>query len=107
MTELPSFITTLSALAQYACEAILTIYSQDFKAETKKDGWPVTEAGISSHDILITGLDKLLLGVPVLSEESQNIPYTDRLIDPLDGTKEFVRWLLTSSSAGDGHPNEH
>ena len=98
ITELSSLVTPISDIARHAGEAILTIYKQDFKATTKKDGSAVTEADIASHNILVSALGKLLPGVPVLSEESEDVPYTVRskwsiywLIDPLDGTKEFVK----------------
>jgi 3'(2'), 5'-bisphosphate nucleotidase len=98
MTELSSLVAPVSDIARHAGEAILAIYQKDFKATTKKDGSPVTKADIASHDILISELKRLLPGVPLLSEESEDIPYTDRsswsvywLVDPLDGTKEFVK----------------
>ena len=98
MTELSSLVQPLSDLVRRAGKAILTIYRQDFKTATKKDGSPVTDADMASHDTLVSALEKLLPGVPVLSEESENIAYKDRstwsiywLIDPLDGTKEFIK----------------
>ena len=98
MTELSSLVTPIFDIARIAGEAILTIYEQDFKTTTKIDGSPVTEADLASHDILVRALEELLPGVPVLSEESEDIPFKDRskwsiywLIDPLDGTKEFLK----------------
>lgn len=86
-------------LCHQAGEAILKVYSQvqGFDVETKGDDSPVTEADLAAHDILSTGLGPMLTGVPVLSEESTVPDFSVRqgwerywLIDPLDGTKEFI-----------------
>jgi 3'(2'), 5'-bisphosphate nucleotidase len=76
---------------------VLAIYAQDFDVATKADESPLTEADMAAHHALVELLDALTPGVPVLSEESGEIPYATRqawarywLIDPLDGTKEFV-----------------
>ncbi len=85
------------ALAQLAGEAILEVYRGDFEVRLKADASPVTEADLRSHHILEDGLRKLLPDVPVLSEEQTEIPFEERrswprfwLVDPLDGTREFV-----------------
>ncbi len=80
-----------------AGRAILEIYrSSDFKIEEKADKSPLTLADKRSHDVIITHLGEL--GIPILSEEGKNIPFAERkgwetyfLIDPLDGTKEFIK----------------
>jgi 3'(2'), 5'-bisphosphate nucleotidase len=77
--------------AKAAGDEILTHYeSTDF--ETKKDGSPVTIADTSANEIIIEHLTKT--GIAILSEESGtiNVPYPSRIwiIDPLDGTKEFI-----------------
>ncbi|MCE9681649.1 3'(2'),5'-bisphosphate nucleotidase CysQ [Halomonas alkalisoli] len=76
---------------------VLAIYAQDFAVETKDDASPLTEADMVSHHALVALLEKWAPGVPVLSEESGEIPFETRqgwerywLIDPLDGTKEFI-----------------
>ncbi|MCE9662545.1 3'(2'),5'-bisphosphate nucleotidase CysQ [Halomonas sp. M5N1S17] len=76
---------------------VLAIYQRDFTVETKDDASPLTEADMVSHHALVALLEKWAPGVPVLSEESGEIPYATRqawssywLVDPLDGTKEFV-----------------
>lgn len=58
---------------------------------------PLTYADIASHQLIIDGLQRLTPDLPILSEESQTIPYNERkqwdiywLIDPLGGTKEFI-----------------
>lgn len=87
-------------LARQAGEKILQVYNRDTKlaVDTKKDDSPVTEADLAAHAILKPGLEMLLPGVPVLSEESTLPLYPVRqgwsrywIIDPLDGTKEFIK----------------
>jgi len=76
---------------------VMAIYEQGFSVETKADQSPLTEADMAAHHSLIALLEDLTPEVPVLSEESDEIPFATRetwqrywLIDPLDGTKEFV-----------------
>lgn len=90
-------ITTITAIAKAAGAAILDIYRQDFDVFTKEDSSPLTEADMASHNIIVKALLQLTPEIPVLSEESAAIPFDTRsswnsywLIDPLDGTKEFV-----------------
>jgi 3'(2'), 5'-bisphosphate nucleotidase len=79
-----------------AGEAILEIYEQDFEVETKSDNSPLTAADKASHRIIVEALAGT--PYPVLSEESTTVAYDDRkgwstywLVDPLDGTKEFIK----------------
>lgn len=79
-----------------AGKEILNIYKKDFNIEYKADESPLTEADKASHNIIIDGLKPS--GLPVLSEEGKTIEYDVRsewgefwLIDPLDGTKEFIK----------------
>ncbi len=87
-------------LAKQAGDKILEVYArvEGFEIDTKSDDSPVTEADLAAHAILEPGLIPLLEGVPVLSEESNMPPYAERsqwqqywIIDPLDGTKEFIK----------------
>ncbi len=78
-----------------AGKEVLSIYREDFAISKKSDNSPLTIADITSHRILMHGLSKT--GIPVLSEEGKDIPYEVRrnwpqfwLVDPLDGTKEFI-----------------
>ena len=75
---------------------ILEVYSQDFSVEIKSDESPLTQADKNAH----IAIEKVLLktGIPILSEEGKDIPYSERkdwkqfwMVDPLDGTKEFVK----------------
>lgn len=104
MTELsPNALQTLAdqvtVLCRQAGEAILKVYnrSQGFVVDTKADNSPLTEADLAAHRILERGLTGLLDSVPVLSEESPMPGFDERkawerywLVDPLDGTREFV-----------------
>ncbi len=82
-----------------AGHAILEIYqSVDFGVEIKSDDSPLTKADLAAHNIIVANLQKITPDVPVLSEESVSIPYATRkkwnkywLVDPLDGTKEFIK----------------
>ena len=85
-------------IAKEAGNAIMQVYKQDFEVEYKKDSSPLTLADKKANDIIEDGLNKLPVNFPILSEEGKEIPYGDRkhweyfwLVDPLDGTKEFVK----------------
>ncbi len=91
-------LTQLIAIAEAAGEAILQIYHKDFSVYEKDDKSPLTEADLAAHKIIVEGLQKLTPELPVLSEESARIPFETRnnwssywLVDPLDGTREFVK----------------
>ncbi|MFV5318659.1 3'(2'),5'-bisphosphate nucleotidase CysQ [Priestia megaterium] len=90
---------TIAQIALSAGNEILTIYNQNnFNVELKSDRSPLTLADKQSHCKIITQLKKHYKNIPILSEEGANIPYSERkgwdmfwLIDPLDGTKEFIK----------------
>ena len=86
------------ALARDAGAAIMRVYAQDFSVEHKDDRSPLTEADLASHRLIVDGLHALTPSLPVLSEESSELPWDVRrawtrywLVDPLDGTREFVK----------------
>ena len=86
------------AIAESAGKAILEIYNRDFDIQEKEDKSPLTEADLAAHKLIVAELEKLEPKLPVLSEESASIPYEERsrwlrywLVDPLDGTKEFIK----------------
>jgi 3'(2'), 5'-bisphosphate nucleotidase len=90
-------LNELIALSRRAGNAILEIYGQDFEVETKSDASPLTQADLASHRIICDSLAEIDPHTPVLSEESAEIDFSERsrwqeywLVDPLDGTKEFV-----------------
>jgi 3'(2'), 5'-bisphosphate nucleotidase len=79
-----------------AGKEILKIYVEDFIVEYKSDESPLTKADKNAHQAIVEGLKSS--GLPLLSEEGKTIPYEDRskwelfwLVDPLDGTKEFIK----------------
>lgn len=85
-------------IATQAGQAILEVYQRDFDVQHKADASPLTEADLAAHRSIISSLEELTPDIPIISEESAAIPYAQRrawtrywLIDPLDGTKEFVR----------------
>ena len=85
-------------LCQDAATAVLAVYGAGFDVQTKDDASPVTAADLAAHDVLCAGLTKLTPDIPILSEESASIPWQERqrwrrfwLVDPLDGTKEFIK----------------
>ena len=85
----------VSEIALKASQSIMDIYTRkEIALEKKEDGSPLTEADLTSHKILVEGLDNLDLGFSVLSEEGKSKHKLDDetfwLIDPLDGTKEFL-----------------
>lgn len=76
----------------------MKVYEQDFSVYEKEDKSPLTEADLASHRLIIEALATLTPDIPVLSEESAALPWEVRrtwrrywLVDPLDGTKEFVK----------------
>jgi len=92
-----SLIDPVVALAEKAGQAILEVYSSDFEVQSKDDESPLTQADLAAHHCIVAGLEKLTPGMPVISEESGLPDFEERsrwtrywLIDPLDGTKEFV-----------------
>ncbi len=90
-------IDALAEAAWEAGEAILTVRRRGFDVETKGDTSPVTEADRAAEQVILAALSKAAPGVPVIAEEevaAGRIPAHDDtyfLVDPLDGTKEFVR----------------
>lgn len=85
----------LTALVVKAGEAILAVNRAAMRVDGKQDGSPVTEADLAADRIIADGLAQLASGVPTLSEERTQLaspPFHGSffLIDPLDGTKEFV-----------------
>ena len=97
-------IQDIVKIAKDAGQAIMEIYNQDFAVKYKTDNSPLTIADQKANEIIVTSLSQLPVNsllnqsIPILSEEGRDIPYEERknwdyfwLIDPLDGTKEFVK----------------
>jgi 3'(2'), 5'-bisphosphate nucleotidase len=90
------FETLLIEASLKAGEEILKIYAQDFDVETKSDESPLTQADKNAHLAIVSFLKQTDL--PILSEEGKHMGFSERkswnqfwLVDPLDGTKEFVK----------------
>jgi len=86
------------AIAQRAGTAILEVYHRDFSVVSKADDSPLTQADLASHKVILAALSEYQPALPVLSEESSASSYAERrnwrdfwLVDPLDGTKEFIK----------------
>jgi 3'(2'), 5'-bisphosphate nucleotidase len=87
----------VEAIAREAGAAIMKVYARDFSATQKEDKSPLTEADTAAHEVIIRRLEKLQPALPILSEEAvadfSGVDDTGRywLVDPLDGTKEFIK----------------
>lgn len=98
MQNLQTLLGPVIALAEDAGHRILEIYETDFDVTHKSDNSPLTEADMAAHNAIDAGLAILTPELPILSEESAHIPFSERstwqrywLVDPLDGTREFVK----------------
>lgn len=88
-------LVAVKKISDEAGQAILNIYEHDdFEVQTKSDQSPLTEADLASHQIIIEALKKLTPEIPILSEEGEKLEdniETFWCVDPLDGTKEFIK----------------
>jgi len=92
------YISSLKSISKLAGAKILEIYGEeDFEVDHKKDASPLTQADTLANDIICAGLEEIDKDIPIISEENKLVEYAIRknykrfwLVDPLDGTKEFV-----------------
>lgn len=84
--------------AKKAGEEILRYYSEEIRVFEKEDESPLTKADLAAHHVILDALEKIDPGTPVISEESGVPSYEERkswnrfwIVDPLDGTKEFIK----------------
>jgi 3'(2'), 5'-bisphosphate nucleotidase len=99
MTHDPGkLLLEVTALAREAGRAILEVYASSFSVQEKEDRSPLTEADLRSEKLILAGLKRIAPEIPVLSEESGQVPFATRrnwsrlwVVDPLDGTREFVQ----------------
>ncbi|MBD8707437.1 3'(2'),5'-bisphosphate nucleotidase CysQ [Pseudomonas sp. CFBP 13711] len=97
-TQLPHpLLAPVIELCRRAGEVILPFWRSGVEVEVKSDDSPVTAADLAAHELLVAGLKALDPSIHILSEEDANIPLSERsqwqrwwLVDPLDGTKEFI-----------------
>ncbi|MFC5438125.1 3'(2'),5'-bisphosphate nucleotidase CysQ [Rhodanobacter umsongensis] len=94
----PAFARRIGEIARAAGDAIMAVYRSDFEVETKADASPLTAADLAAQQVILTGLAGLDSLLPILSEEARALPWSERqhwsrywLVDPLDGTREFVK----------------
>ena len=87
----------VDAIARRAGHAIMRVYARGFSVQDKADRSPLTEADLAAHTVIVDDLGKLIPSLPILSEEAvEAFPRSfsgERywLVDPLDGTKEFIK----------------
>lgn len=98
MQDVTALLPAVLAIARQAGERILAVYGEDFAVTTKDDRSPVTAADHAAHATILDGLGQLTPDLPVWSEEAAAAPWEVRqqwpvfwLVDPLDGTREFIR----------------
>ena len=96
--DIAALLKPVTEIAAEAGARIMDIYDTAFVVEEKDDRSPLTAADLASHRVITSGLRRLTPEIPILSEESAVIPYAERavwqrfwLVDPLDGTKEFIK----------------
>lgn len=89
---------TVIAIAAEAGKAIMSVYAGDIEVQTKGDTSPLTQADMAAHRVIESGLQQLTPDLPILSEESTDLSWESRrywssywLVDPLDGTSDFIR----------------
>lgn len=97
MSSSNTLLEQVAATAKRAGDAIMEIYQQDFSVYEKNDQSPLTDADLAAHHIIVQELASYS-DFPILSEESADIDWATRqswttywLVDPLDGTKEFIK----------------
>lgn len=97
--QVSNLLPAVIAISKAAGQAILTVYEDGaFNTTHKADDSPLTEADLASNRVIVSSLRHLTPDIPVLSEESAQVAWAERqqwsqywLIDPLDGTKEFLK----------------
>lgn len=95
----PNMIEEVIEIANAASKVILEVYNSDnFETEYKEDSSPLTVADQRASDLICDGLKRLTPNIPIICEETAQVDYEVRenwnqfwLVDPLDGTKEFVK----------------
>ncbi len=96
--DLPALLPDVVAIARRASQEILRIYNRGFDVRSKADASPITEADEASEALILAGLKSLTPDIPAFGEEvvsrgeanAEALPPRFWLVDPLDGTREFV-----------------
>tara|TARA_R110002096_G_scaffold342165_3_gene535088 strand:+ start:3550 stop:4326 length:777 start_codon:yes stop_codon:yes gene_type:complete len=91
-------IEEIKDIAVKAGAEVLAVYGTEFSVDMKEDKSPLTEADQRANEVIVQALNRLYPAIPVISEETKTVDYEERkdweyfwLVDPLDGTKEFVK----------------
>jgi 3'(2'), 5'-bisphosphate nucleotidase len=91
-----TLVKEVAKIAEAAAERVMAIYRSTFEVTEKSDGTPLSAADLAAQDAIVSGL-RQLSAFPIVSEETGLSPYAERrswptfwLVDPLDGTREFV-----------------
>lgn len=91
-------INSIIQIARDAGDEILKVYGTEFSVDTKEDKSPLTEADRRGNEVIVNALESQFAEIPIISEETQTVSYDERknweyfwLVDPLDGTKEFIK----------------
>lgn len=92
---------TIVEIAEAAGEVILEIYEKDaeeWEQKVKSDSSPLTQADLKANELICERLAEAYPSIPIMSEENKQAPFEERVrweyyfcIDPLDGTKEFIK----------------
>lgn len=114
--EFGELLPQVVEIARQAGEAIMRLYAEvNPSVQYKENNSPLTQADLASHHVIDEGLRRVAPQWPILSEESKEIPFEQRggwrrfwLVDPLDGTKEFLKrngeFTVNIALMEDGHP---
>ena len=94
-------VDKINSIAVEAGQAIMHIYDtmpDDIGIQKKSDDSPLTKADLASNAVIVAGLEQHFPEIPIISEENKNKSYEERkhwdtvwIVDPLDGTKEFIK----------------
>ena len=114
--EFRELLPQVVEIARQAGEAIMRLYAEvNPSVQYKENNSPLTQADLASHHVIDEGLRRIAPHWPILSEESKEIPFEQRsgwqrfwLVDPLDGTKEFLKrngeFTVNIALMEEGHP---
>lgn len=99
IAQINNYIQALLDVSKNAGAAILDIYnSSDLGVQDKDDKSPLTAADLASNKIICDALREITPDIPIISEENEDLPFSERstweycwIVDPLDGTKEFIK----------------
>lgn len=115
LVEPAALLEAVKTVAAEAARRIMVVYESAFEVHTKEDESPLTAADRAAHEAIVAGLKALTPEVPVLSEEGSQLSFAERsrwarywLVDPLDGTKEFIKqrtdFTINVGLISDGEP---